>query len=178
MIDKAIRASRLDIPVYNEVERDLNETTNALIIVIVVAIASGIGALGQNVGIGGLIAGVLGSLIGWVARAFVIYLIGTRVYNATATTGEILRTTGYASAPGILNILGALPQPLGGLITLVISIWTIVTTFIATREALDLDNTKTLITIILAFLVFFVIAVVIGTILGVGAAAIGVATGR
>ncbi|MCW5849765.1 MAG: YIP1 family protein [Anaerolineae bacterium] len=176
MIDKAIRASRLDIPVYNEVERDLNETTNALIIVVAVAIASGIGAIGQNVGVGGIIAGVLAALIGWVARAFVIYFIGTRVYNATATTGEILRTTGYAAAPGILNVLGFIPG-IGGLITLVVSIWTIVTTFIATREALDLDNTKTLITIILAFLVFFAIALVLGLILGVGAAAIGIATG-
>ena len=177
MIEKAIRASRLDIPVYNEVERDLNETTNALIIVALVAVATGIGALGQNIGIGGLIAGVLTSLIGWVVRAFVIYLIGTRVYNATTTTGEIMRTTGYASAPGILNILGFIPV-LGGLIGLVVTIWTIVTTFIATREALDLDNTKTVITIVLAFVVFFVIALVLGTILGVGALALGSLGGR
>lgn len=177
MIEKAIRASRLDIPVYNEVERDLNETTNALIIVAVVALATGIGSLTQNVGIGAVIFSVIMSLVGWVIRSFVIYFIGTRVFNATATTGEIMRTTGYAAAPGILNILGIIPV-IGFLVSIVVGIWTIVTTFIATREALDLDNTKTILTIVIAFVVFFVIAAILGTILGIGAMGLGALTGR
>lgn len=172
MLDKMIRAARLDVPLYNQVEGDLNETTNALIVVIIVAIASGIGALGNNVGIGGFIASLLSALIGWAAWAFVIYLIGTRVFNATATVGEVLRTTGYAQSPGVLALLGIIPG-VGGLIVFVASIWTLVTSFIATREALDLDNTKTAITVILGFIAFIVVAVILGTIFGISAAVVG-----
>jgi hypothetical protein len=176
MINNMIRAARLDIPFYNEVEQNLNETSNALIVVVIVALASGIAALTQNVGIVGVIVSVLSALIGWAAWAFVIYLIGTRVYNATATVGEVLRTTGYAQAPGVLNILGIIPF-LGPLVGLVVGIWTLVTSFIAAREALDLDNTKTAITVILGFLAFIVISVVLGVIFGVTAAGIGALTG-
>jgi hypothetical protein len=166
MIEKMIGAARLNTGVYNQVEADQSETTNALLVVIIVAIASGIGVLGQGTaGIGGLIGGIVMSVLGWAVWSFVVYFVGTRVYNAPATVGELLRTLGYAQSPGVLNVLGFIPG-LGALIAFIVAIWVLVASFIAAREALDLDNTKTAITVVLGFIANVIIAAILGTIFG------------
>jgi hypothetical protein len=141
MIEKMIRAARLDPTLYNQVENDETETTNAMIIVVLVGIISGIGAaigavlLSANPPsatfpvpnpIMAFIGTVLNTIIGWVVWSFVVYFVGTRVYNAPATTGELLRTLGYAQSPLLLNVLSGIPC-LGGLISLVAGIWSLVT---------------------------------------------------
>ena len=193
MIEKMIRAARLDPSLYNQVERDETETTNALIIVLVVAVIGGIsialataslGAATRGSGatavvpnpLGAFVSSVLSAVLGWFAWSFIIYLVGTRLFNATATPGELLRTLGYAQSPGVLNIVQVIPC-LGQLIGLGVAIWTLVTSFIATREALDLDNGKTAITVILSFIANIVIAVILGTILGIGAFGLSALTG-
>ncbi len=187
MIEKMIRAARLDPTLYNQVEADQNETSNALIIVVLVGIISGLGAAGaslfaasQGVGAGNpimaFIGAVLSAVLGWIVWSFIIYFVGTRVYNAATTPGELLRTLGYAQSPAILNILGGIPC-LGVIISLVVMVWTLVASFIAAREALDLDTTKTLITVILGFIVSFILTLIIGAILGVGALGLGALTG-
>lgn len=176
MFEKMIRAARLDTSVYNEVERDENETSNALIVVVLVALVGAVGLL-FSVGVGGALAGILSTVLGWVAWAFMIYFIGTRVFNATATPGEVLRTTGYAQAPALLNILGVIPI-LGALVGFIVWIWTLVTMFIAAREALDLDNTKTFITVVLGFIAFVVISVILGIVFGITGLGLNMLFGR
>src|SRR5690348_15870970 len=47
LTDRMMRAARLDVILYNEVEADLNATSQALTVVVITAIAAGIGtALG------------------------------------------------------------------------------------------------------------------------------------
>jgi hypothetical protein len=181
MIGKMIRAARLDRTLYTQVENDETETTNAMIIVVLVGIISGIGAaigavlysnpLAPNSPvpnpITSFIGTVLGTLIGWVVWAVVIYFVGTRVYHATMTTGELLPTLGYAQTPLLLNILSGIPC-WGSIISMGAGIWSLVTSFIATREALDLDNGKTFITIILAGIAVVVVYYLITTTFGIG----------
>ena len=181
LTDRMIRAARLDIGLYNEVEADLNATNQALTVVVATAIAGGLGsAIGQAIAgrpngvIGGLIGGVLTELIGWAVWSYVMYLVGTRVFHGTATYGELLRTLGFAYSPGVLLILRFIPV-LGGLITAVVGVWRIVAGFIAIREALDLDNGNTLATIVVGIIGYLVVLFIIGAILvalGVGAAAV------
>ena len=57
-----------------------------------------------------------------------------------ATLGQILRTTGFAAAPGILRILGIVPL-FGSFILGIISIWMLTAMVIAVRQALDYTNT-------------------------------------
>ena len=181
LTDRMIRAARLDTSLYNEVEADLNATNQALTVVVVTAIAGGLGsAIGQAIAgrpngvVGGLIGGVLTELIGWAVWSYVMYLVGTRVFHGTATYGELLRTLGFAYSPGVLLILRFIPV-LGGLITAVVGVWRIVAGFIAIREALDLDNGNTLATIVVGIIgyliVLLIVALVLGAI-GLGAAAL------
>src|SRR5919199_2826182 len=172
LTDRMIRAARLDIGVYNEVEADLNATNQALPVVVATAIAGGLGsAIGQAIAgrpngvIGGLIGGVLTELIGWAVWSYVMYLVGTRVFHGTATYGELLRTLGFAYSPGVLLILRFIPV-LGGLISLVVAIWRFVAGFIAVREALDLDNGKTVATIIVGIIAYLVVLLIVALVLG------------
>jgi hypothetical protein len=180
MTSRMIRAARLEVPLYEEVEADTTATNQALLVVVVVAIATGIGqAIGAAMEgnsaaiVGRLIGGVLNGLIGWAIWSYVIYFVGTRFFGGTATYGELLRTLGFAESPSVLLILSFVPV-LGGILALVVGIWTIVSSFIGTRQALDLDNTKTFLAILVGFIalliVLFLVALVIGLIFGAGVA--------
>ena len=177
---RMVRAARLEVPLYEEVEADTTATNQALTVVLVVAIATGIGqAIGATIEgnsaalVGRLIGGILNGLIGWAIWSYVIYFVGTRFFGGTATYGELLRTLGFAESPSVLLILSFVPV-LGGILALVVGIWTIVASFIATRQALDLDNTKTFLAILVGFIaliiVLFAVALVVGLIFGAGAA--------
>jgi hypothetical protein len=180
LTDRMIRAARLDIGLYNEVEADLNATNQALTVVVITAIAAGIGAAvgassnGTTGVIGGLIGGLIAELVGWLVWSWVMYFVGTRFFGGTATYGELLRTLGFAYSPGVLLILRFIPV-LGGLITLIVFIWRILTGFIAVREALDIDSGKTVATIVLGFIGYIIVVAIVGLILaaiGLGRAAL------
>src|SRR2546423_6184803 len=132
LTDRMVRAARLETSLYNEVEADLSATNQALTVVVVTALAGGIGAaLGQAFAgrptgvVGGLMGGIIAELVGWLVWSYVMYLVGTRVFHGTATYGELLRTLGFANSPGVLLVLRFIPL-LGGLIALIVGIWRIV----------------------------------------------------
>ena len=50
--------------------------------------------------------------------------------------GELARTLGFASTPGLLRVLGVVPV-LGELVFLVTGVWMLVATVVAVRQALD-----------------------------------------
>lgn len=179
--ERMIRAARLDIALYEEVEADTSATSQALLVVIIVSVASGLGvAIGDALfgtraaPAGAFLGGILSEIIGWAAFSLAIYLVGTGFFGGRATYGEVLRTTGFAFSPGVLLILRFVPI-LGGLVALAVAIWRIVAGFIAVRQALDISNWNTVFTIIVAIIAYIVAALVIGVILailGLGARAI------
>ena len=167
MIDRAIRAAKVEPALYEEVERDENATTEAAIVVAIAAVASAIGAaLGDpSRFIGNFLTTLLGGLIGWVAWSYITYFVGTRLMNGTTTPGEMLRTIGYAQAPQILGILGFLPFGIGLLVRLVVALWSLWAGIVAVRQALDFDTGKAVITVLIGFVVYVVVLAIIGVIL-------------
>ena len=138
--DRMIRAARLDASLYEEVERDQSATAQALAVVVLAALATGIGARG---GLLGLAAGVIASLIGWYLWSALTYWIGTRLLaepSTQATMGELLRTIGFAQSPGILRVLGVIPG-LDVILALATAIWMLVAAVVAIRQALDYQST-------------------------------------
>jgi hypothetical protein len=77
-----------------------------------------------------------------------IYVIGTQLFGATATWGEVLRTMGFASSPSILLILAVLPF-FGSIIQVVVGFWALAAAVIAIRQALDVSTLKAILTGIL-----------------------------
>jgi hypothetical protein len=184
LTDRMLRAARLEVPLYEEVEADLTATQQALTVVVVVAIATAIGeAIGASIEgtpgpglIGRIIRGLLNGLIGWAIWSYVVYFVGTRFFGGRATYGELLRTLGFAESPNVLLVLTFIPV-LGGIIGLVVGIWAIVASFIATRQALDIDNTKAFFTIVIGIIALLITVAIIATIVG-AIFGVGLAVGR
>lgn len=158
--DRMKGAAMLDIPTYEEVEHDENLTTQAAMVVLIAALARGVG--GFNDGENGIIVGVVAALFSWLVWAGITYLIGDKLLKGTATWGELLRTLGYAQAPAVLLVLGFLPV-FGGIVGAIVGIWLLITGIVAIRQALDFDTGKAILTAFLGWLVAVAIpAIVIG----------------
>ena len=64
LIRRMIGAARLRSQIYEEVEADTSATLQAMLVVVLVALATGIGNLGSG-GIITLLVGIAVSLVGW-----------------------------------------------------------------------------------------------------------------
>ncbi|MGB1779880.1 MAG: YIP1 family protein, partial [Longimicrobiales bacterium] len=86
-------------------------------------------------------------LVTWFTWAGVTYVIGEKIFQGEATWGELLRTLGFAKAPGVLYVFGIVPL-LGWGVSAVVGVWMLVTAFVAIRQALDIGNGKTFLTVL------------------------------
>jgi hypothetical protein len=139
-VERMVGAAKLDVRVYEEVEADRSATPQALAVVVLSAVAGGIG---MGAGIRGLVVGTIAGLVGWAAWAWLIYFIGTRWLpepDTKADIGELLRTIGFATSPGILRVAGIVPI-LGPIVIVVSAVWTLVAVVVAVRQALDYRST-------------------------------------
>ena len=139
---RIIRATMLDSNLYEEVEADKGALGQAMMIVILSSIAAGIG-LYKTGGFSGIITGTMASLISWYVWAYLTYFIGTKLLpeaQTEADLGELLRTIGFASSPGLLRVFYFIPG-IGALVYLISSFWMLVAMIIAVRQALDYNST-------------------------------------
>lgn len=148
-----------------EIARDPRALPEAAIIVVAVAVARGIGGL--NDGASGLVAGIILSLLGWVIAAMVTYFVGTRITGTPTTSGSVeslMRTLGYASAPNIFAIFGFI-WIIGGMILGVLWIWTLITTILAIRAALNMGTARAVATGLLAWIASGIVTLLLSLIL-------------
>jgi hypothetical protein len=71
------------------------------------------------------------------------YWVGTRILpepQTKANFGELLRTIGFSTAPGLIRVLGILPG-LTYLVFFIAAIWNLIALVIAVRQALDYVST-------------------------------------
>jgi hypothetical protein len=140
--DRMIRAAKLDVDLYEEVEADKGAMMQAMGVVILSSVAAGIGTIGTT-GLKGLVLGTIAALAGWFIWAYLTYYIGTRLLpepQTKADVGELLRTIGFSSSPGLLRVFGIIPM-LGNILNFIIGIWMLVAMIIAVRQALDYNST-------------------------------------
>lgn len=162
-VQRMIGAALLDINVYEEVEHDTTATMQAASVVLLVAVCAAIGAAGR--GTGGVFSGLIGALIGWLIWSGVTYLIGANIFGGTATWGELLRTIGFAQSPGVLFVVGVIPF-LGPLAMLAVGIWMLIAVIIAIRQALDFTTGKAVLTALLGWIAYGLVAWLVGSVLG------------
>jgi hypothetical protein len=151
LTDRMMGAALLNVATYEAVEADQNATGQAAAVVMIVAVCEAIGSSGTGL-VGAAVAAVV-SLVAWIVWAGITYVIGDKIFGGEATWGELLRTIGFAQAPGVLFLLGIVPL-IGGVASVVTSLWIMVAGFIAVRQALDIGNGKTFLTVLIGGLVF------------------------
>jgi hypothetical protein len=167
LTDRMLAAAKLEVWAYEEVEADETATSQAAIVVVIVAVARAIGS--WEGGLGAIIGGAISAILGWLLWSAITYFIGTRLFHGTATWGELLRTIGFAQAPGVLLILAAIPL-VGWLVRFAVFVWILIAGIVAIRQALDFDTGRAVATAVIGWLVMVAVSVVAAIIAGVGSA--------
>lgn len=167
--NRIVLAVRLNPALYEEVEADRSATGQAMGVVVLASLAAGIGSM-QRIGAGGLLMGTISALLGWAAWAAIIYFIGTRLLpepQTKADYGELLRTIGFASAPGLVRVLGIVPG-LMNIVFLAAGFWMLLATIIAVRQALDYSSTvRAVVVCLIGWLVQLLVMALIFAVVGV-----------
>ena len=136
-LNRVYRAIKIDPDLYEEVEHDKSATIQAASVVVFSCLAAGVGAL--HLGASNFLFGPLISLASWYFWAFLIYIVGTKLFPDKQTKsdhGELLRTIGFSSAPGLIRVLGFTPE----LMTVTFigsSLWMLACMVVGVRQALD-----------------------------------------
>ncbi len=137
---RIVGAARLDALTYEEVEADSSATPQALAVVLLASVATGIGFIRSGEPWLAIIAlHATGALIGWIVWAALIYGFGVYAMPGPETrssVGELLRTTGFASAPAALRIFTGVPV-VGPFAFVIGTVWMFVAMVIAVQRALD-----------------------------------------
>jgi len=154
LVHKMIRAAELDIDFYEEVEKNEEATREALLVVLIVGVSSGIGTIGVSGSIG-IIKGLISAVIGWILWSAIIFLTGV-LFNRRVGMGELLRCLGFAYSPHVLNVLGIIPA-IGFLISIVVFVWGVAAFVIAVRQALDCETGKAILIVVLSSIPYVVI---------------------
>jgi hypothetical protein len=163
-------AAMLDTGTYEEIEADRSALPQAFVVVLLSSAAAGIGALGlgEQTPAAVAFAGVV-ALLAWAAWALVTFEIGVRLMPQPKTESsvlELMRTIGFASAPGLLRIFGVVP---GTTVPIYVAtaVWMLAAMVVAVRQALDYDSTaRAVMVCVLGWTLAIAIALVFGLIFG------------
>ncbi|MBN1151668.1 MAG: YIP1 family protein [Dehalococcoidia bacterium] len=171
LLNRMMRAARLQPALYEEVEADTSATGQALLVVILVSAATGIVAGFEALAFGGgvrffygLLYGVATAITGWLIWALFAYVVGITILKGpqtSSTWGELLRTMGFASTPELLRIFAVVPG-IGGVIAIVGSVWRLLATIIAVRQALDFSTWRGIIVTLIGWILYMVLISLIG----------------
>lgn len=152
---RIVRAARLDPALYAEVREDASAGTQAATVVLLVALAHGIGGAIRALLLGwspvaGLVLGPAGELLFWVTASLAIFLIGRHIFGGAATYEEVARPFGFAAAPGLLILVAAAASGVGGatLLLPVLFLWRLAAGFAAVQAAFDLGPVRTAATLL------------------------------
>ena len=163
-INRLYRAIKIDIDLYEEVEKDKSATVQAGIVVVLSSLAAGVGAL--QLGASNFLIAPILSLLSWYVWAYVIYFVGVKLFGSPSTRsnhGELLRTIGFSSAPGLIRVFGVTPDLMT--VTFVGSaFWMLACMVVAVKSALDYESLwKAFGVVIVAWLfqAFFLLLVII-----------------
>ena len=111
---RLLGAAMMDGGMYEGIEADRRTTMQAMTAVVLASLSAGVGAgdwLGTRLAT--LVAVTALAIVTWSAWAMLVFQLGTRVLPEAQTQadwGQLLRTTGFAAAPGLLLVFGLIPN--------------------------------------------------------------------
>jgi hypothetical protein len=166
--ERVIGAARLDWQIYEEVEADVSATRQAVLVVCLSGVSLAIGR--ANAGLEGVASSMLREMIGWLLLSGITWVIGSKILRGTATWGQLLRTIGFAQAPGLLAALSWYP-PVNAPVRYGIATWKVFAIVVAIRQALDFDESdwgtaRATLTAALGFFVYVGLAILQAWLLG------------
>ncbi|MCC7273468.1 MAG: hypothetical protein IT561_12435 [Alphaproteobacteria bacterium] len=142
-IQRLIGAAACDVAVYEDVEADRGATLQACAVVVLSSLAGGLGLGGLTGGPFNIAFFSMVALLAWASWALLTYVIGVHLLpepQTRADVGELMRTIGFASTPGLLRVLGIM-EPVAAPVLVVTAVWMLVAMVVAVRQALDYRST-------------------------------------
>jgi hypothetical protein len=169
-LQRLIGAMALDPAIYEEVEADRRAAVQAFIVVVLASLATGAGSRGFDATTTANAVFIsVASLLAWASWALLTFEVGVRLLPTTETrsnVGELLRTLGFAAAPGILNAFALLPT-ITRQVFIVTSIWMLLAMIAAVRHALDYrSTTRAVLVCVLGWILAIGIVILIGAVFG------------
>jgi hypothetical protein len=141
---RLMAAASLNGSMYEAIEADRRLSSQAAATVLLSSIAAAIGAAGPyGLHVSTFLATTALALVTWIAWAMLMFQIGVRMLpepQTRATFGELLRTTGFAAAPGLLQAFAILPG-MTAPVFVGTWVWMIAAMVIGVRHALDYRST-------------------------------------
>jgi hypothetical protein len=169
MVDRVLRAIRLDWTVFREIAEDESALMEAAIIVVVASFLSAIGSgIAAERFVGAFFASwIVSVLVGWIGWAVITYFVGTTMFEGDADVSEMMRVLGYAYAPNVLGFFSFIPC-VGWLVAFIGGILSLIAAVFAIREAMEFETGNAVVTIVIGWIVVFVISLIVGLVVGGG----------
>jgi len=168
-LQRLIGAAALDAAIYDDVESDTGATGQAFAVVLLSAAAGGLGVRGLNGGPVNIAFFGMVALLVWMAWALVTWAVGVFLLpepQTRADVGELMRTIGFSSAPGLLRVLGVIP-PLALPVLAATAVWMLLAMIVAVRQALDFTSTARAVAVcVLGWVLAIGCALVLGVLFG------------
>ncbi len=173
MLSRMLGAARLNVATFEDVEQDRGATMQALLVVVLVTIASIVGGMlaGDEFDIvRGLVFGAIRGVGAWALWALVTWIIGTTILatkDTKANWGELARCTGFAQTPGILSVFVFVPG-VGGVIALLAFVWQLAAMLVGVRQALDYTSTwRAFFVVLISLIPVAILFIIFASILGI-----------
>ena len=160
----------LDSATFEDVEADTRAGAQAALVVVLACVAAGFAAVGSTtVTLPSFLMGAVSALFAWAVWALAITTIGIHLLPEPETNsrpGELLRTMGFAAAPGVFYAFGVIPSA-APVAFAVASSWMIAATVLGVRQALDYRSLgRAALVCVAAWLLTFGAIVAAGLLLG------------
>ncbi len=148
---RMVRALRLDGGLYAGLRDDSAATGQALTVVLLVALAHGLGGVIRGAYFGwnpasGLLFGVVGEISFFAVASLATYSMARYVLGAAVRYPQVLRPLGFSVAPGLLILVAALASLAGTgaevPVFVAIIAWRLAAGFVAVRRASNLGVAK------------------------------------
>ena len=188
LMNRIVGALTFKRQVYADVEKDTSFNATAWAIVAGLALITQFGTywFAAEDTTSAIVAGAVGTIVtvvGFAVGAWVIAWMGKAMFKADVSFDEMVRTLGLAyiwnffgalaALGNVIPLLGCLTAP-GACIGWILGL---VSYFIATQEALDLDTGQTVITVIAGWVVTFLIIASATFVIGLLGVSVGAASG-
>jgi len=157
--DRVVGAMKLDEQTFEDVERDPTAIGQAVGVVVLAAISSGIGNIYYG-GITGIVTAAIMSVISFLVWSTIVWLVGTKLMPEPTTQADLpqtFRTLGFAAAPGLASVITIIPL-LGWLLMFVIWLWQIAAMVVAVKAVLDYSTIgKAIVVVLIGFVINLII---------------------
>ena len=170
--------SKPSVATFEQFERR-GGTTEAAIYVVVGAVISALFGFFKG-GVGGLLAGMLGTLIGFGVFTALVYVVGKNLFKGTGTYPEVAYTFAlfYVPISVVSSVIGIIPI-LGALVAFILGLVNIYFGYLAVQSSMNLrDSTSAIVTLVLSYIGSAIIGGIVAAIVLIPFAVARAATGN